>query len=327
MADVESVLGTIDTADLGPTLMHEHVCVLSTEILENYGGEWWDEEPRITDAVAKLKALAERGIKTIVDPTVIGLGRYIPRVKRVAEQVPEINIIPATGLYTFDELPHYFHYRGPNTLLGGPELLADLFIKDIREGIADTGVKAAFLKCVVEEKGLTEGVERVARAVAQTHRETGVPITSHTAVAFRTGLDQQRIFAEEGVDLQRVVIGHSGDSVDFDYLRELLDAGSFVGADRFGLYQPGRPSREQRIETVARLCELGYAGQVVLAHDKTIRTDWYFDESMVFPQEWHQTHLIDDILPALAAAGVTQEQMHQMTVENPRRVFAAQDSY
>jgi phosphotriesterase-related protein len=66
---------------------------------------------------------------------------------------------------------------------------------------------------------------------------------------------------------------------------------------------------------------------VVLSHDKTIRTDWYFDESMVYPREWHQTHLTDEVLPALLTAGVTPEQIHQMTVDNPRRVFAAQEPY
>jgi len=324
MADVESVLGTIDTADLGPTLMHEHVFVLSTEILENYGGEWWDEEPRITDAVAKLKALAERGIKTIVDPTVIGLGRYIPRVKRVAEQVPEINIIPATGLYTFDELPHYFHYRGPNTLLGGPELLADLFIKDIREGIADTGVKAAFLKCVVEEKGLTEGVERVARAVAQTHRETGVPITVHTNAAAKSGTIALDLFESEGVDLTKVVVGHSGDTNDQDYLRSLMDRGATIGMDRFGLdmFNP----TEDRVNTIASLVEQGYADRMVLAHDASCYIDYFSGDAsqqllLAAAPNWHYNHIPDDVLPALIKAGVAQSDVDVMLVDNARRYF------
>jgi phosphotriesterase-related protein len=174
---------------------------------------------------------------------------------------------------------------------------------------------------------VTVAVERALRATAAAHRETGVPITTHTAVAHRSGLDQQRIFTEEGVDLQRVVIGHSGDSSDLDYLRQLLDAGSLIGADRFGMYMAGRPSREQRLATVVKLCELGYAGQIVLSHDKTIRTDWNFDESMVFPDQWHQTHIVDETIPDLRNAGVTAEQVRQMTVDNPRRLFAQQGAY
>jgi phosphotriesterase-related protein len=324
MAQVETIRGPVDTADLGPTLMHEHVFVLSTEILENYGHEWWDEEERVADAVDQLRALLERGIKTIVDPTVIGLGRYIPRVQRVNEQVPEMNIIPATGLYTFDEIPHYFHYRGPGTILEGPDLLTDLFIKDIREGIADTGVKAAFLKCAVEEKGLTEGVERVARAVAQTAVETGVPITVHTNAAHQTGTLAIDLFEEEGVDLRKVVVGHSGDTNDLDYLRSLMDRGATIGMDRFGLdmFNP----TEDRVATIAALTEQGYADRMVLAHDASCYidyfsgADWQARLREAVPN-WHFNHISDDVLPALIKAGVAQSDIDVMLIDNPRRYF------
>lgn len=324
MTHVESVRGAVDTAELGRTLMHEHVFVLSTEILQNYGGDWWDEQERITDAVAKLKAVVARGITTIVDPTVIGLGRYLPRVQLINEQVPELNIIAATGLYTFDELPHYFGYRGPGTILEGPELLADLFIKDIREGIADTGVKAAFLKCVVEEKGLTPGVDRVARAIAKTHRETGVPITVHTNAAHKTGTIALDLFESEGVDLTKVVVGHSGDSNDLDYLRGLMDRGATIGMDRFGLdmFNP----TPDRVATIAALAKEGYQDRMVLAHDAACYMDYFSGDVAqglldAAAPHWNFNHIPDDVLPALASAGVTQADVDAMLIENPRRYF------
>src|SRR5437773_5391757 len=100
--------------------------------------------------------------------------------------------------------------------------MTDMFVRDIEHGIADTGVKAAILKCATDEPGVTPGVERVLRAVAQAHRATGVPISTHTHALTRVGLEQQRIFREEGVDLTRVVIGHSGDTSDVGYLEELI---------------------------------------------------------------------------------------------------------
>ncbi|HEU0103800.1 MAG TPA: phosphotriesterase-related protein [Mycobacteriales bacterium] len=324
MAQVETVRGPVDTASLGRTLMHEHVFVLSTEILQNYGGPWWDEQERVADAVVQLRELAGRGITTIVDPTVIGLGRYLPRVQRVAEQVPELNIIPATGLYTFDELPHYFHYRGPGTILEGPELLADLFVQDIRVGIADTGVKAAFLKCVVEEKGLTPGVERVARAVAFTARETGVPITVHTNAAAKSGLLALDLFAEEGVNLAKVVVGHSGDTNDLDYLKALMDRGATAGMDRFGLdmYNP----TADRVATIAALAQQGYADRMVLAHDASCYIDYFSGEQSqgllnAAVPNWNYRHIPDDVLPALTAAGVSDADLELMLVGNPRRYF------
>jgi phosphotriesterase-related protein len=324
MAQVASVRGPVDTAELGSTLMHEHVFVLSTEILENYGGDWWDEEARVTDGVEKLTALVERGITTIVDPTVIGLGRYIPRVQRINEQVPGLNIIVATGLYTFDELPHYFGYRGPGTLLEGPELLADLFISDIRDGIADTGVKAAFLKCVVEEKGLTPGVERVARAVAATHRETGVPITVHTNAAHETGTIALDLFEAEGVDLTKVVLGHSGDSNDLDYLRRLMDRGATIGMDRFGL-DMFNPTAE-RVATIAALAAAGYTDRMVLAHDAACYMDYFSgaaaqDLLNQAAPNWNYNHISDHVLPALRQAGVSDQDINAMLVDNPRRYF------
>src|SRR5258708_36834222 len=176
MKKIQTVNGPIDSASLGTTLMHEHVFVLSTEIEENFPDAWGDEERRITDDVNRLDELKSRGVDSLVDLTVIGLGRYIPRIQRLAERT-NLNILVATGVYTYNDIPMYFHFQGPGTPFGGPELMADMFVKDIQEGIAGSTVKAAMLKCATDEPGITHGVERVLRAVAQAHRRTGVPIS------------------------------------------------------------------------------------------------------------------------------------------------------
>src|ERR1041385_1116532 len=178
MAQVQTVRGPIDSSLLGTTLMHEHVFVLDTEILQNYPEEWGTEEQRIADAVTRLNELKTKGVNTIVDLTVIGLGRYLPRIKQIAQQT-EINIIVATGIYTYHDAPLYFHYRGPGTVLGGPELIVDMFVRDINEGMAETGVTAGVLRVAPEEPGVTKDVERILRATAQAHRKTGVPISTH----------------------------------------------------------------------------------------------------------------------------------------------------
>src|SRR5215831_7554527 len=102
---IQTVRGAVDSSQLGVTLMHEHVFVLDTEILQNYPEEWGDEEKRITDAIARLSELKSRGVDTIVDLTVIGLGRYIPRIQQIAQQT-KINIIVATGVYTYHDAPN-----------------------------------------------------------------------------------------------------------------------------------------------------------------------------------------------------------------------------
>jgi len=196
-----------------------------------------------------------------------------------------------------------------------------MFVRDITQGVGDTGVRAAVIKVATDVDGVTPNIERVLRAAARAHLETGVPITTHTTAALRNGLDQQRIFAEEGVDLSRVIIGHSGDTDDLGYLRELMDRGSTIGADRFGMHLPGFARVEQRVDTVAKLCALGYADRIVLSHDYTNHMDWFAAGTAPFPPEWKQTYISDVVLPALRAEGVTDAQIDQMLVENPRRIL------
>jgi phosphotriesterase-related protein len=305
--------------------MHEHVFVLSPEIMQNFPEGWGDEERRISTAVSRLNELKSRGVDSIVDLTVIGLGRYIPRIRRIAEQT-DINIIVATGVYTYNEVPMYFHFQGPGTELGGPEFMTEMFVKDIEEGIADTGVKAAILKCATDRQGVTPGVERVLRAVAQAHRRTGVPISTHTHAATERGLEQQYIFEEEGVDLSRVVIGHSGDTTDIDYLENLIARGSYIGMDRFGL--DVLLPFEERVNTVADMCRRGHAGRMVLSHDAACFNDWLPEAALpsVLPN-WHYLHIHNDVIPALKERGVTDEQLHLMLVENPRKFFERQGAY
>jgi phosphotriesterase-related protein len=317
MAQVETVRGPVDVDSLGTTLMHEHVFVLNEGVRENYPGDW-DETDRVDDAIAKLTALSDRGCQTIVDPTVLGLGRDIHRIRRVADGVP-LNVVVATGLYTYNELPFYFRYRLPRS--GGLDPMAEMFIGDITTGISDTGVKAAFLKCAIDDQGLTPGVERAMRAVCRAHKETGAPITVHTHPASHTGRDVLSVLRGEGADLSRVVLGHSGDTTDLDYLTEMADSGCILGMDRFGI--DVITPFEQRVETVARLCERGYAGSMVLSHDASCYIDWFPPGAIgMFAPRWHYEHIFDDVLPALRERGVTEKQIEAMLVANPRRYFA-----
>ncbi|GAA1248955.1 phosphotriesterase [Prauserella halophila] len=323
MATVQTVTGSVDEANLGRVLMHEHVFVLNHEYAVNYP-DTWDDEVRVADAVDKLTALKRCGVDTIVDLTVLGLGRDIRRVCEVAERSP-VSIVAATGFYTFTELPSYLRLRGPGRMVGGEEPMTGMFVKDITEGIAGTGVKAGILKCATDVPGVTPDVERVLRSVARAHIETGVPISTHTDVSTQRGLDQQKIFAEEGVDPGSVVIGHSGDSDDLDYLLRLLDNGSYLGMDRFGL--DNRLSFENRVRTVAELAQRGYASRMVLSHDASCHSHNFPDDFRARNMpNWRFTHITEDVIPALLEAGVTQSDIETMLVDNPRKILAGQDT-
>ncbi|MGH2633765.1 MAG: phosphotriesterase family protein, partial [Tepidiformaceae bacterium] len=199
MATIQSATGPLDTAAMGFTLMHEHVLCLWPPMYQQYP-ELFDRPAQMENAVTKLKAAIAAGVSTMVDLTPIDLGRD-PKFIAEAAQKSGMQIIVATGLYY--QIPFYFAYRPDSDM-------TDLFVRDITVGIGQTGVRANVIKCATEPE-MHAINERVLRASAKAHRATGVPICTHTYPANNTGLDQQRVFKEEGVDLGRTVIGHSDD--------------------------------------------------------------------------------------------------------------------
>jgi phosphotriesterase-related protein len=304
--------------------MHEHVFILSHEFHINYPQVvGFDEERDVAAAIARMNELVQVGIGTIVDLTVAGIGRDIRLLSRVAQET-KLNIVVATGYYTFTELPHFIEVRSMANQTSQADLLASWFVGDITEGIARTAVKAGILKCATDRQGVTPGVEAVLRAVARAHRQTGVPISTHTHPATHRGLEQQDIFEAEGVDLSRVVIGHSGDTDDLVYLEKLIGRGSYLGMDRFGLY--GILDKESRVRTVAELCARGHADRLVLSHDASCVIDWMPPGQSV-GGEWHHCHISRDVIPALMEAGVTETDITTMLVDNPRRIFEKNGGY
>src|SRR5499427_3294499 len=311
MPTVETALGPVPTTELGPTLMHEHVVTRSPGVQENWP-HLWDRNSILDIAERKLADLYRRGIRSLVDLTTVDLGRDIDLIAAVARR-SQVHIIVATGVWWMPQ--RYFSAHGVDAV-------ADLFIRDITQGIGNSGVKAAIIKCATDTAGVTPVIDNILRAAARAQKATGVPISTHTWAAGRSGEAQQTIFAQEGVDLRRVIIGHSGDTDDLAYLRGLMARGSTIGMDRFGLDHLLPTAK--RVEVVAQLCAEGYASQMVLSHDANCWSDMQSEEDKRRTRpHWHYTHISDDILPALRAAGVTEEYIAQMLVHNPRTIFEA----
>ena len=318
--EVQTFRGPVPAESLGTTLIHEHVFVGHPELDLNLPHPEWREDDAVESAVAGFERLWDLGVRTVVDLTVPGLGRDVARVRRVAERT-RVQLVASTGYYTADVLPAYFHTHGPGRLVGGPDPLLELFLEDIEGGIAGTDVRAAMLKVVTDEQGLTPDVRRVMEAAATAHRRTGVPITTHTHAASRNGRDQLRFFLDRGVTPDRLVIGHCGDSQDLDYLRELMDAGATIGMDRFGM-EHVLPD-DARVATVLDLLQEGYADRMVLSQDAA-----FF--SRVTPPSWRAAHaphwtmenISRRIIPRLLDEGATEGQIHQLMTLNPARILS-----
>jgi phosphotriesterase-related protein len=316
MNTVETVRGPVELEQLGPTLMHEHVFVLDPQAAQNYGHLWgasyWDEDVRVADAIAKLRRLREGGIETIVDPTAYGLGRCIPRIQRINAEV-DLNIVVATGIYAFLELPSFFAYRSDDWMV-------DLFVRELREGIDDTGVRAAFLKCAVDRHGIIGDVPRILANIAAAAVETGAPVMVHTSAPERTGLPALESLTDAGVDPERIVIAHAGDSNDLAYLRTIADSGASLGCDRFSIdhFNPDA----DRIKTLTALVAEGYVDQVHLGHDAACFYDFMVENPWFADEKPDYLHISNTIVPALLDAGVTSAQIDEMLNENPRRFFS-----
>jgi phosphotriesterase-related protein len=310
---VETVGGPVDAEKLGRTLPHEHVFVLEQETLRNFnhawGAPWWDEDVRVADAVAKLRAVRAAGIETLFDPTAIGLGRDVGRIRRINEQV-DLNIVVCTGLYAFLELPHFLKYRTV-------EALAELFVHELQDGIGDTGVKAGFLKCAVEEHGLLGDVPTIIAAIAVAAVETGAPVMVHTNAAARTGILALETLTSAGVDPAKIVVAHAGDSNDLDYLHELGRSGAWLGFDRFNI--PHFNPDERRIETFLALLAEGYADRIHFSHDAACFYDFMVGNPAFADERPDFLHLSNVILPKLRDAGVSDAAIDQIMVDNPRR--------
>ena len=313
---IQTTAGPVDdVADLGPTLGHEHL--LSTD--EGVRFQWPhlydrdDERRRAIEAVESAKA---HGIRTIVDPACLDLGRDVRHSLDVAEATG-VRFVMATGVYGrhYTFLPEYFANREP-------EALAAAFVHDLTVGIQGTDVKAHILKCAADAPGMTEHVTKVHQAVALASLETGAPIMAHSRPADRTGLDQVRLFLDAGVDPAKVQVAHTGDTDDLGYIEELLATGVTIGLDRFGLdlFLP----RAQRYPTAKALCDRGYADRMTLGQDFCAFIDWYPEEvKPVLAPDWSMDHLFTTAIPDLLAEGVAQEDIDRMLGSSVHRWLAA----
>jgi phosphotriesterase-related protein len=308
---INTVTGKVDSSNLGCTLIHEHMRVRSESVVAQFP-HLYDEEKEFTKAVEQVKRVKELGVSTICDPTVMELGRDIRFIERVARET-DIQIIAATGIYSYHYIPPHFQNRDI-------DYMADLFVRDIEVGVQNTSIKAGFLKCAADAQGITPDVEKVIRAAARAHLKTGVPIMTHSHPASGTGLKQLEILLEEGVNPKQILIGHTGDTNNIEYILEVLESGSFIGMDRYGLTNDC--TTEDRNFTVIELAKRGYSDRMFLSQDYCCTIDWFPEGAagLMFPK-WTMSFVLEEVIPDLKRNGVTEEQINMMMFNNARRWF------
>jgi phosphotriesterase-related protein len=318
MQAVQTVTGACPPDALGTTLMHEHLLI---------GWPGWEayavedraqRRERVVRCVGQMEELRALGVRTLLDPCPLDLGRDVELMVEVAER-SGIRIVCATGLYKEDlGAPAYFKFRQQF----GDALaeMTEVFVRELTEGVGETGVRAGVIKVATSAHRITPYEELVLRAAARAHRATGAPITTHTDEG-TMGVEQLDVLTAEGVAPAAIVVGHSCGSSNLDYHLAMLDRGAYLGFDRFGL-ELLHPDRARQAALIG-LLGVGFERQIVLSHD----TVWCWrGRAPIVPAallaDWQPTHLFRKIIPRLRDAGVSQAKIDTMLIENPRRYFS-----
>lgn len=312
---INTVNGSVDTAELGVTLMHEHTFNVSSNFTNAFS-DWWDKEANIQKFAAHIGKLKQYGLNTMVDASPITLGRDIHAVRRAAE-LAGIHVIATTGVY-YDEEP-WMH------IATDPYYLAKYYAREIEEGIMGTDSKAALVKCATDKPfGLTQTNQMMIAAAAITSIETGVPVMTHANSWERYGIAQAEALIKYGVPAHKISIGHAFSSNDLDYVEQLAKMGVYVACDQIGF--PTLNSYENLAKMVGALCRKGYEDQIFLSHDSATVSD--FGIAMTAVAHTDESGMNGDysqvfeIMPALLEQeGVSAAQFDKIMRENPRRYF------
>ncbi|MFC2071035.1 phosphotriesterase [Chloroflexota bacterium] len=312
MTTINSVLGPLETSRMGTTLMHEHILGSSIGIPQTY--------PEVLDRgymrkiIEKLKRAKAGGIDTVIDATTLDLGRDV-NVLAEASRKSGVNIICCTGWWT-----------EKTRFLSGVSIdrLAKGFIREIREGIAGTGIKAGILKGASDKVGVLPEEETILRAVSRAHHKTDVPIMLHSYSPGQVGKRQIEILKDEGVSLNRVKIDHSNDTTDLEYLTWMLEEGCYLGMDRY----PGEgASPLARTRTLMALIDAGYKNRLCVSHDWSLARHVAKDSPIGSPEKRKKLNPHDYlyikkiVFPMLREMGVPEDTINTILVDAPRNFF------
>jgi phosphotriesterase-related protein len=322
-AMVNTVTGPIPADSLGLTLMHEHLV---------YGYPGWegdlsvaplDRRTIVDNGVALMEQLKTLGVRTYVDATALDGGRQPELYREIAEK-SAMNIVCSTGYYYEGEgASTYFKFRSTLGDIEGE--LFELFMKEIEDGIRDTGIRPGVLKVGSSKGQITDYEATLFRAAARAQRASGLPIITHTQ-AGTMGPEQVDLLVSAGADPAKIQIGHMSDNLDLDYQEAVLAKGVFVAWDRMGLQGlAGCPMDAQRYPVLVALIKRGHADQLMLSHDYI---NHWLGRPLNIPEEalplianWYPTHLFQNVIPALMAEGVDEAHFKTILQDNPRRLF------
>lgn len=320
---VNTVLGPVKASELGITLMHEHIVNVEWSIARAFP-EYYDRASVVDMFCAEMEQLKQYGVRTLVDPTPITLGRDVELLRACAER-SGIHIIACTGIYW--QLQPYFHY-GVDA-----DVLAELMLREIRHGMEGTDSLPGFIKCAghpsMED---TESAQNILLAAAMVSKETGLPIYMHTHPGSHMALRQKEVFDSQGVAPEKVAYGHTFSKIDEAYIRTLLQSGAWAGCDQLGYAGTGNlDPLEKQIDFLEKIFREGLHRKMFLSCDWGVRSDfggtltaarYRRNREPQRPSTRRRKVLFETVLPALRQRGIPEAQLLEVLQDNPRRYFS-----
>jgi phosphotriesterase-related protein len=313
---VNTVTGPISSADLGRTLIHEHVLIGFPGWFMDARQPAFKREEAMERVVDAFQELHGHGVKTVIDPCPMDLGRDVEFCAEVSQK-SGVNLICATGAYV-EAMGIPWTFKAMSV-----DGITEAFVKEIEDGVAGTGIRCGVIKIATGDGLVSDYERKVLTAAARAAKATGVPLISHTENC-SCGHTQIDIATSEGLPSSSLIVGHSDGRDDHAYQKSLADRGSYVGFDRFGLEQLIPDA--VRVKNLKALVDAGHKDRVMVSHDSVnCWLGWYGDTN---PAEltdalpnWRMTHLFENIFPELKRMGMSQADLDHLVIENPRRYF------
>lgn len=303
---VETVRGPLSIDALGVTLMHEHLLVDFIGA-DQVSPSRYDADHVFTTVLPHLLQVRALGCETLVECTPAYLGRDPALLRRLSE-ASGITILSNTGYYGAAKDKHL----PPHAFSESPEKLARRWIREFENGIDGTSIKPAFMKIGVDEGSLSEVDARLVRAAAIAHRETRLPIASHTPTG-GAAIEELDLLDRAGVPPSAFIWVHAQSERDGAFHTRVATRGAWVEFDGIS---PTTVTRH--VELVRQMKEQGLIGRVLVSQD----AGWYRVGEPAGGQFRPYDTLFTAFLPALKAAGLDEEDARQLLVTNPRRALS-----
>lgn len=305
---IHTIKGPVDDDSLGLILPHEH---LFTDLRGPQVPEYAQGDPSAVLKVVKpyLAEAAAAGATALVECSTVGVGRNLAILRSLAEAT-SVHIIAPTGVYRDAYIPASLRETSEDDL-------AELWTKELTEGIEDTSIRAGFIKLAMSDDGPTPLEIRNLRAAVKASQQTGAVIASHT-IGGKVAKKEMDVLEAAGHDLRRFIWIHAQTESDVSVLEEAARRGAYIELDSVGAPHQSQP---ELLDVTVALIHAGYINHLLLSHD----AGWYSPgRADGMPDGGYRgyTALMKDFLPALSARGLSDEQVRQITVHNPVRAFA-----